>query len=1008
MAQTVTVKYFGSPQVWLNGDLLTFSFAKINALIYYLVIEQRVSRDEIASLLWPEKDEKNAKKNLRNTIYQANKVVGKDFIYSPNNKIIELNSDYIIEYDAQVFEDDPVNAIDVYEAEFLKGFYLKDSEAFDAWLTEMRLHYGNLFRQACYTIVESGQADADLELHEHYLLRLISIDEFDERNYQLLMRFYAGHQLNGRVIDTYYKLSNILREELGIAPSEETQDLYESIITDVSQSKIKEETQDNIFIGRHEQIEQLEVYLRQADKRSTIILIEGENGVGKSVFARRVMSHNHHLNDRIQIEGQPQMAAHPLLVWKEMIDQIQNIADQKDLILPPPSKPIQDILDEGIEYSIEELNPMALSSLAQYLSALLNFISQESKETLLFIENLDLFSDDNLSVIAKILLQSDVTNIPIICTVRPNELPGLTQFEHLLKRHRRFERIKLKPFSLEEIETYIERNTQIQDPKALAKDILTESSGIPSLVTFYLQYHQGEMSQDEFKEAVDSYMSDQWLAIEPMALDLLELMTYFPQGITFEDMLPLIPVSSSELSRLIDQLVAYRLIEEAGMDQVIVVRFIFDSMRNYLYYRQNVSKRRNQHLMIAEELEKRFDKDPYNKRLINNIMYHYQRAEQSLKAISYELELLSVTLHFRHELFPTIIQENHYPQPFEESSHEVNVERFEDLAQRLNHLDDNQENSSLYRLVLIKYYYLVGRYGIRMGSYRQGLANIHQVIALASELDNHYYLLASYRQMINYAIQVDDPQEMSYYLDLAFDVAFDDNNYEMLGTLLRLRGLWYLMRGDLAQAEDHFKQSLNYFSILNKATMKYIASLAATYDYLAEVYRIRKDYKQAFYYHSVAIDSTKTSNFPKSTEALVHINYGISSFQAGDLDQALIHLQIGENTMRQTVSFWKEAQMKAYLALIFSKQENYDACLKYIQKMDAKKALEVNPRDKGIVYFVKTLVSQKMEVNNISHPLTQYLDKSSQYYLERAKEYLNATRDAYELEVLGTVSKTLD
>ncbi|MFR4287664.1 AfsR/SARP family transcriptional regulator, partial [Enterococcus italicus] len=83
MEHTLSFKLLGTPTIKVDGNIKIFSFSKINALLYYMVINKQISRDEIAGILWPSKDEKSAKKNLRNTIYQANRSLGGEFIVSP-------------------------------------------------------------------------------------------------------------------------------------------------------------------------------------------------------------------------------------------------------------------------------------------------------------------------------------------------------------------------------------------------------------------------------------------------------------------------------------------------------------------------------------------------------------------------------------------------------------------------------------------------------------------------------------------------------------------------------------------------------------------------------------------------------------------------------------------------------------------------------------------------------------------------------------------------------------
>ena len=65
----LTLNLLGNPSILLDQKEIFFSFSKINALLYYMVINGNVNRDQIAGILWEDKDNQTAKKNLRNTIY---------------------------------------------------------------------------------------------------------------------------------------------------------------------------------------------------------------------------------------------------------------------------------------------------------------------------------------------------------------------------------------------------------------------------------------------------------------------------------------------------------------------------------------------------------------------------------------------------------------------------------------------------------------------------------------------------------------------------------------------------------------------------------------------------------------------------------------------------------------------------------------------------------------------------------------------------------------------------
>lgn len=84
------LKLLGSSSVFLNQEEVFFPFAKINALLYYLHINGAVNREEIAGILWENKDNQTAKKNLRNTIYQANKLLGGNGLSLPTGLCCRL------------------------------------------------------------------------------------------------------------------------------------------------------------------------------------------------------------------------------------------------------------------------------------------------------------------------------------------------------------------------------------------------------------------------------------------------------------------------------------------------------------------------------------------------------------------------------------------------------------------------------------------------------------------------------------------------------------------------------------------------------------------------------------------------------------------------------------------------------------------------------------------------------------------------------------------------------
>lgn len=73
------VSLLQTPTVELDGQLLAFPYKRVEALLYYMLVQRSATRQELIALLWEGFDEATALRNLRNTLYALKKVLGKDF-----------------------------------------------------------------------------------------------------------------------------------------------------------------------------------------------------------------------------------------------------------------------------------------------------------------------------------------------------------------------------------------------------------------------------------------------------------------------------------------------------------------------------------------------------------------------------------------------------------------------------------------------------------------------------------------------------------------------------------------------------------------------------------------------------------------------------------------------------------------------------------------------------------------------------------------------------------------
>lgn len=135
----------GSAELRKADGKLDHSFlagAKRLALLTYLVLNHSrgfIRRDHLLPLLWPEKNQKNARNSLSNMLYHIRKSLGSSVLEVRGSEELKLNPD-LVWCDVFVFQDfvdkgNPEEAAEFYRGDLLDGFHIPDaSQQFEQWL----------------------------------------------------------------------------------------------------------------------------------------------------------------------------------------------------------------------------------------------------------------------------------------------------------------------------------------------------------------------------------------------------------------------------------------------------------------------------------------------------------------------------------------------------------------------------------------------------------------------------------------------------------------------------------------------------------------------------------------------------------------------------------------------------------------------------------------------------------------------------------------------------------
>ena len=290
------------------------------SLLAYLALNAGVThrREKLASLLWPEATESNARSYLRQALWRIRKhletesLSWEDYLHISDISVcFDDNADYWL--DARVVLEsaegrqieEVVEIIRLYRGELLPGFY-------DEWIAPERDRLEAAYLQKMNALLESL---VEMERWEDVLKwaeQWIRLGHSPEPAFRAMLSAYAGLGDQAMVSATYQRCVESLDRELGLDPSLKTRRLYEEILRGEDDSSAIVPTaragfeerrpsflaigpprvEQPLFVAREKELAKLASFLQLAEAgQGRVMFVTGETGSGKTAlineFARR-------------------------------------------------------------------------------------------------------------------------------------------------------------------------------------------------------------------------------------------------------------------------------------------------------------------------------------------------------------------------------------------------------------------------------------------------------------------------------------------------------------------------------------------------------------------------------------------------------------------------------------------------------------------------------------------------------------------------------------------------
>lgn len=248
---TLRISLFGAVRI-AHGDGSSPVVANrtTQAILAYLVLQRNRHhwREELAGVFWPEYEECRARKCLNTALWRLRRVLEPDgvargtYLMTDSLGEVAFNCDSDHQLDIAEFEDvtglvlsRPVEAMNecaadslergmrLYSGQLLEAFY-------DDWILGERDRLQCLFLRSLAYLMRYYCRIGDIDRSISCGTRILRLDPLCEEVHREMIRILIGSGQRAKAVQQYRICCEVLANELGVSPSEETRALYAKLV----------------------------------------------------------------------------------------------------------------------------------------------------------------------------------------------------------------------------------------------------------------------------------------------------------------------------------------------------------------------------------------------------------------------------------------------------------------------------------------------------------------------------------------------------------------------------------------------------------------------------------------------------------------------------------------------------------------------------------------------------------------------------------------------------------
>lgn len=668
MTDTLRLELLGGFNIAVGTTPLSgFTYGKGKALLAYLAVTGRpCQRETLATLLWSELPDAEARTNLRVVLSNLRQVLAPYLLIT--RETVGLNPELAPWVDVlaiqaalerrQIVPDvrHLQAALALYRGDLLAGFSVPDASVFDEWAAG---HRERLRQLAMYGLHQL--ATLQVERHAYVsgietLNQLLILDPWHEEAHRQLMALYARSGQRSAALAQYALCRQVLADNLGIEPSDETRNIYEAILTNQLASNAPNPTSElthrvrdsttveahpsiqsgPYLVGRIDELEQMQAIWRELPpKRSHVVVLSGEAGIGKTRLAEEFL-HWVRVQGSITVTSRAYaaegtLAFSPVAAWLRAPFVSSHLPRLPEIWLRDVARILPELL---IAYpELPDPDPLSTPGERERLFDALaravllgHSMSTTGEPLVLFLDDLQWCDRDTLEWLRYLLRPDRNAHVLLIGTLRSEERsdnPQLMSLLTALARDGLVVDIALERLNREETAALVTR-LAIDDLDASDMGrIFQETQGNPLFVVESLRTAADMAGTPTIQTLIAARLA----SLSPRAREVAHVAAAIGRVCSYA-VLVHATGNEEELVDALDELCERRIFDEQGGDHY---QFGHDKLREVAFAEMSAARRRLVHRRIAEALTvvRADDLDVVS----GEIGVHYERAGMTDRAI---------------------------------------------------------------------------------------------------------------------------------------------------------------------------------------------------------------------------------------------------------------------------------------------------------------------------------------------------------------------------------------